>query len=141
MVRSFCPVAVFLDPVFVGGDCWIVSSIHNYMWWWPLHFMLPQSTHSLVFVFWWVFMICSLRCCSLNSLSDLSNLSIGFLSVHLRIASISSLNPWFCQLPSVLTKSALQGRHQVDFFWGEGYVILGPFILDNIRTLLKVLQK
>ena len=33
-----------------------------------------------------------------------------------------------------------QGRHHVSFFGGS-YVNLGPFILDNIRTLVKALQK
>ena len=33
----------------------------------------------------------------------------------------------------------LQGRHHVNFF--GGYVNLGPFILDNILTLVKALQK
>ena len=43
----------------------------------------------------------------LNGLSDYSSLSIGFLLVHLRIASIDSLNSQFYQLQSVLTNSAL----------------------------------
>ena len=34
-----------------------------------------------------------------------------------------------------------QGRHHVNIFGGEGYVNLGPLILGNMRTLVKVLQK
>ena len=34
-----------------------------------------------------------------------------------------------------------QGRHQINFFGLGGYVNLGPFILDNIRNLLKAQQK
>ena len=38
---------------------------------------------------------------------------------------------------------AYQGRPHVISLVGEGggYVTLGPFILDNIRTLVKALQK
>ena len=34
-----------------------------------------------------------------------------------------------------------QGRHHINFFGLGGYVNLGPFILGNIRNLLKALQK
>ena len=72
-----------------------------------LWYFLPEFMDSLVFVFWWICMICSPWCCSLNGLSDISNLSIGFHSIHCCIASISSLNHQFCQLSFILTKSSL----------------------------------
>ena len=80
----------------VAGYCFVV-------------FASAIGAFSCFLVFMSLHDICiSLRCCSvLNGLSNLSNLSIGFLSVHLRIASISLLNPQFYQLSSVLTKSAL----------------------------------
>ena len=42
-------------------------------------------------------------------------------------------------MKQLLLEVIVQGRHHVNFF-GTGYVNLGPFILDNIRTLVKALQ-
>ena len=61
----------------------------------------------VIFAIWCVCIICSRRYCSLNGLSDILRLSTEFLSVHLRIVWISSLNPQFCQLWFVLTLLAL----------------------------------
>ena len=82
----------------------------------------------------------------LNSFSHENTVKLyrdSFYLMHQKIENIVlSKTKTKCLLIKQTIKFLNQGRHHVKFLWGRRvYVNRGPLILDNIRTLVKVLQK